>query len=317
MIINFFEQLSEYYKQENDLSNVVVALCNSNIQFRKIFIRFFFPEIEIDKINSILREVPDEKNLSSRVDIYITMADDTKPYIIEVKIGDQSHHFGQYEEAYNIGKDRFGYITNYECNEGKELGYDVKTWEEFHDHLLESEVSDDMIKGFTTYLKNVCGIIKYEKPMNIIGLEAIPCFVNTVKKIIGKNRSWVKSSFYKQYAYESSIHEGFIIHFNEDDCDQGFALFGLWFQENPIISIIINSSQWLSERILNDKGKVIENGKYAVLTGQAFALDKYDVWFELNDEKLHQFIAATSYEEQNEILEGFFEEVLRNIQKYF
>ena len=317
MIEIFFEQLAEYYRQENDLSNIVVALCNSNRQFRNRFIRFFFPEIEVDKITSILREVPDAKNLGSRVDIYISITDEPNPYIVEVKIGDRSHHFGQYEVAYEIGKDRFGYITNYECIEGKELGYDVKTWEEFHEHLLESEISDDMIKGFTTYLKNVCGIIKYRKPMNIKGLEAIPCFVNTVKKIIRKNRNWVKTSFYRQYSYESSIHEGFTIHFSEDDYDQGFALFGLWFQEKPIISIIINSRQWLSERILNDKEKVIEDAKYAVLTGQAFALDKYDVWFELNDEKLQQFIEASSYEEQNEILERFFEEVLRSIQKYF
>lgn len=184
MVKKFFEQLAGYYRLENDLSNIVVALCNSNLGFKEKFVHFFFPKLDVARIESITREVPDRKNLGSRVDIYITLTDDRKPFIIEVKIGDRNHHFGQYEKAYEIDKDRFGYITNYGCIEGKELGYDVKTWKDFYDFLSKKEDKDEMADAFAIYLKNVCGIIKYDKPMNIKGLDAIPCFVETVKKII-------------------------------------------------------------------------------------------------------------------------------------
>lgn len=316
MIKNFFEQLAGYYRQENDLSNIVVALCNSNPEFKEKFIKFFFPNILISNIESILREVPDQKNFGSRVDIFINMLTENKPYIIEVKIGDRNHHFGQYEEAYEIDKERFGYITNYDCIEGKELGYDVKTWEGFYEYLNDNESDDDMIKAFALYLKNVCGIIKYERPMNITGLDAIPCFVDTVRKIISKERSWVKTSFYHEYPYNSSVHEGFIINFPDTE-DGGYAIFGLWFREKPIISIAINARSWLSDRIMEDKKNVVEKTNISKQPYQWHYWDKKDVWFELSDEKMQNFIDASSYEDQQEILEEFFEEVLKCIKKYF
>lgn len=316
MVKNFFEQLACYYNMENDLSNIVVALCNSNNEFKKKFIRFFFPNIDINNIVSILREVPDKNNLGSRVDIYITMNDEKLPYIIEVKIDDHNHHFGQYEEAYKIDKERFGYITNYDCIEGKKLGYDVKTWENFYDYLKNNNSTDELINAFTLYLKNVCGIIKYYKSMNITGLDSIPCFVNTVKKIISKDRDWVKTTFYKEYAYSSSIHESFLINF-QDKSNDGFALFGLWFHEKPIISICINSRSWLSERIMEDKKNAIENARISKLPYNEFFWDKNDMWFEMNDDKMQNFIDASSYDKQKLILEEFFEEVIRSIKKYF
>ena len=314
MVKYFFEQLSEYYRQENDLSNIAVAMCNSSNEFRKKFVQFFFCNIDVDKIASISREVPDQNNLGSRVDIYITMSDENAPYIIEVKIGDRNHHFGQYEEAYVIGKERFGYITNYECTEGKELGYDVKTWEELHDYLIKSGSSDELINGFTAYLKNVCGIIKYENPMNIKGLDSIPCYVDTVRKIIAKKRDWVRTRKNRPYFVETSYHQGFYINY-DDKNDDVYALFGLWFFERPIISIIINSTPWLSEKILQEDVTFHENSTFYHYSGQYCAFREDDVWFELNDKKLQEFIDASSYEEQIEVLEGFFEEVLRCIQK--
>lgn len=316
MVKKFFEQLSGYYNNENDLSNIVVALCNTNYEFKEKFISFFFPNIDIRNIESILREVPDKNNFGSRVDIYITLNDDKKPYIIEVKISDKNHHFGQYEEAYQIDKDRFGYITNYNCVEGKELGYDVRTWEDFYDYLNQNKSEDELINAFALYLKNVCGIIKYTKPMNISGLDSIPCFVNTVKKIISKERNWVKTSFYREYAYKDGIHEGFNINY-PNKRDSGFALYGLWFYEKPVISICINSRPWLSERIINDKENTILNTNISKKPYKEHFWEKDDVWFEMSDEKMHDFIKTDSYEKQQIILEEFFEEVVRSIKKYF
>lgn len=316
MIKDFFNQLALFYHLENDLSNIVVALCNSDYLFREIFLRFFFPEIDISDVELILREVSDKTNLGSRVDILITLRNDSAPYLIEVKKGDRNHHFGQYEEAYCVGKERFGYITNYECTEGKKLGYDVKTWEEFYDLLILHHGEDRLIDAFAAYLKNICGIVKYEKPMNITGLESIPCFADTVRKIISSEKSWVETSFYREYVYSSSIHEGFMINF--PGCsNSGFAVFGLWFQEVPVISICINSRPWLSEKIMTDKASFATKSKIFKMPYQQNFWDRNDVWFELSDQLLNDFISSGDYEGQQRILEEFFNEVVSSIKKYF
>lgn len=157
----FFQELSKYYDKENDLSNVTCALCNSSMIFREKFIHFFFPELNIESISSIKREVCDTNNMHSRVDLYIEMSDDTIPYLIEVKIYDKNHHFGQYEKAYCIPKERLGYITNYYCKEGIEQGYDVKTWSDWFNCLTKTlptlHIEDKrMCIGYLEYLKNVC-----------------------------------------------------------------------------------------------------------------------------------------------------------------
>ena len=317
MLTKLFEQLANYYHQENDLSNIVVALCNSHQFFKEIFVKFFFPNIDINKIESIAREVPDENNQGSRVDIYITMLDDKKPYIIEVKKGDRNHHFGQYEEAYEIGKDRFGYITNYNCIEGKELGYDVKTWDDFYNHLLKFVNDDEFIKGFASYLKNVCGIIKYDNPMDITGLNAIPCFIDASKKIIEENNSVAKTQFYKTFIYRSSLQVGFIFKYAEEANLDGAAYIGLWFNEKPVITIGINSRSWLSEKIIQNKDEIFDKSIYAQKAYKDYYWSKDDVWFDLSDDKLEAFINAKSFDEQVDILRDFMNEVLADLEPLF
>ena len=67
-ITSFISELASYYWHENDLSNITVALCNSNVTFKTLFVQFFFPDIEVSEIDEIRREVPDEGNHGSRVD---------------------------------------------------------------------------------------------------------------------------------------------------------------------------------------------------------------------------------------------------------
>lgn len=86
----FFEQLAKYYRHENDLSNITVALCNSSDIFREIFVHFFFPEIRIENIKEISREIWDVNGMGSRVDIHITL-DNDEIFIVEVKKGDRNH----------------------------------------------------------------------------------------------------------------------------------------------------------------------------------------------------------------------------------
>lgn len=152
-IVNqFFENIADYYWHENDLSNITVALCNASKYFREKFLHFFFPELEIEEVLEINREIWDSNGKNSRVDIHITMKSEEK-YIIEVKINDRNHHFGQYEESFGVSIKRFGYITNYYCSEGILLGYDVKTWSQFYDALSHSDNLDSLSKSYLSYLK--------------------------------------------------------------------------------------------------------------------------------------------------------------------
>jgi hypothetical protein len=193
MIIKFLEDLSQYYHQENDLSNITCSICNTSENFKSKFLKFFFPKIDIDDVCEISREVPDCRNAGCRVDIYISMQNDETPYIIEVKIYDFHHHFGTYDHAYQIPKERFGYITNYICREGIDQGYSVKTWEDFYKYLLNFDDNDEITNGYIQYLKNTCDITMYDKPMNAKYLSTIPCFIDSANKIINTQRDWVTS----------------------------------------------------------------------------------------------------------------------------
>lgn len=131
----FFLELGEYYKRENDLSNVTVALCNSSEWFRNKFLRFFFDSISLDDVMSIRREIWDADGAGSRVDIYVAMKtiDD---YIIEVKIYDRNHHPEYLDRFLVKSSEHFGYITNYYCP--REFDAIFKTWAEFYDELYRA-----------------------------------------------------------------------------------------------------------------------------------------------------------------------------------
>ena len=72
-IVNLFNNLASYYRHENDLSNVTVSLCNSSIDFLRLFVHFFFPGIKIEDIESVEREVWDSTLGESRDDIMINL----------------------------------------------------------------------------------------------------------------------------------------------------------------------------------------------------------------------------------------------------
>lgn len=191
MITTFFTQLSEYYYKENDLSNVTCSMCKAVPSFMDKFVRFFFPNLETSKIISMEREVCDEEEKRSRVDFLIRLEDYDEPYLIEVKIYDENHHFGQYEADYHVTKDRLGYITNYYCTEGIDRGYDVKTWQEWY-NILESalhEFSEEersICIGYLSYLKKVCGFCNLITSLDF-DETAEKDFIKQLRQIINGN----------------------------------------------------------------------------------------------------------------------------------
>ena len=54
--IDFFRFLSDKFRKENDLSDITWAMCQSCESFRQYFLKFFFPEIQLDEDISIERE---------------------------------------------------------------------------------------------------------------------------------------------------------------------------------------------------------------------------------------------------------------------
>ena len=125
----------------------------------------------------IEREVPDDNNTGSRVDFKITCKNDPKPFLVEVKIWDQNHHFGQYEKAYGVDKERLGYITNYPY---KKDGYDVKQWRDLCNSLQKCieednipEEESDLLSGYCEYVKNVCGIIMVTEKIDLSRMTSL------------------------------------------------------------------------------------------------------------------------------------------------
>lgn len=187
-IEKFFRELSRRMYKENDLSDMVYALCRSNSDFMQFFLNFIFGEDR--KLDArdfrIEREVSFEND---RPDFVLTKKDSGERYFIEVKIGDRSQHFAQYNDrlktlnenvvAANTDFTKYlGYITNYkiqaqELSDEKDKDKDsdrkvfhkciengtYHTWGEFKDALYRSRLVGDLnedVRGLLAYCEMVC-----------------------------------------------------------------------------------------------------------------------------------------------------------------
>ena len=312
MINKFIQSLSIHYRHENDLSNITHITALTDDDFRTKFLKFFFPSIDISKVKEIEREKPDKTDSGSRVDFYISM-EDAELYIIEVKINDRNHHFGQYDDAYGITKDHFGYITNYNCIEGKKLGYDVKTWEEFYDYMTAFSDNSDITRGYLTYLKSVCYIIKFDKTMNLEGLTTIPCFIETAKKIINSLGSDLELCEYKTYCYPTSVQQGFFFNHKDNKGSNCFGAIGLWFNDKPVITLGISNNTEIISKINQNKSMITRDAECFEEPYTEGYWKADDLWFELNENKTKQFQNAKTYEEQYHILYEFVKETLLKV----
>src|SRR5690554_3612780 len=127
MLTKLFDNLSAKFRNENALSDITWVMCETSETFRKLFLKFFFPN---DEFNNILEFRREYSLADSRPDFFIKNGSDI--FLIEVKIYDTKHHFDQYTDAFNIPKSHLGYITNYNLWQN---GYSVKTWKVFYEYL--------------------------------------------------------------------------------------------------------------------------------------------------------------------------------------
>lgn len=317
-LLRFFGELATYFRKENDLSDVTVALCNANDEFRKIFLKYFFPNIIIDDGTSIRREVPDDSSKDSRVDILINTKD--KIYIIEVKIYDQNHHFGQYDVAYGIedSKNQFGYITNYRLANADQLkkeGYIIKTWEDFYTDYCKN-TQNHMIRAYGEYLKNVCGIDRYTEKMDIESSDSEPCLSETAQKIIVNYTDTVLATRYHK-KYPNKCAFGFDFGKQDSQNLNGYAIFYANFCDKPEIALVLHARYFLEKPVLNEAKDFASGAEFFERPYRRNLVASSNVWIPLKQDKLDELKSAERYQPQKEILEGFFNEVLSKLSKYF
>lgn len=277
MIKLFFENISYRMCSENCLSDITWALCNASSTFKEIFLKLFFPDMQISPDITIEREL--SKN-GSRVDFFITNGEEE--YLIENKIYDNNQHFGQYDKIFNVKPERFGYIANYPISQPK-IGktYQIRTWEDFY-KKLEIQVEDNqeqmLIDGYRKYLKSVCNIIEFNKPMNIEGIYSLYQFMVILNKLCKRDEEHFNLNICNQnrrYDNSHADYEATGINFeitfklcnnNKIRKVQTRGWIGIYFnQEKPIISIgFWNHKNW-GKNIYNLlKKKNIENkGEYS------------------------------------------------------
>lgn len=317
--IDFFRFLSDKFRKENDLSDITWAMCQSCESFRQYFLKFFFPEIQLDEDISIEREKSEE---DSRPDFFIDNGGVI--YLIENKINDTSHHFGQYDQTFGIPPQRFGYITNYRIDDeaiNKE-GYRLHTWEElfdnFSNNLPKKEEDQQLWKGYLEFVKNVCGIIKIDKPMKLNGIYSLFSLMEIFeKKLATREEKQFAVKFYERnkicgggYSNSATGVNFQIIYKNiKDESGQGiWGWIGIYYNTpNPYIMMgFYNNPGW-------GKG-YIDMLQNKVLSKQTSFEKPYPesscLWFEMSKDLRQKFEESEDVKEQESILKQFMDDVI-------
>ena len=304
----FFEAMSDRLKNENDLSDITYALCKADDVFRKFFLEFCFDE-SIDT-DDLIREYADG---SSRPDFYFIDKQNNER-LIEVKINDRNQHFAQYNDQFP--KAKYAYISNYVVNR-EELSEDdkeafsswkVKTWFDFYDKLSKATMVEgsELVNGYLQYLKSVINIREYKK-MDIRKATSLPNFISNLIKIVSEK------GFY-EYNGPKSFNE---IYFGKFFVKDNFYFwFGLYLPHGEIYIGLKNHEYWISSKIKEN----LDNNFEDIVETEYFEKPyKYsdrnfgDYWFALKKDKYDILYNESKETEQLEVLNDFFDAVMKSI----
>lgn len=178
---SFFSYLASR-GNENYLSDIIAAACNSCFTIKKIFLEFIFPDENImGKCPSEIEREFSDDNGKYRFDFYFTTNDGTE-YIIENKIYDKNDHYKDYS---GLNSEHIGFIANYDVSTIK---YKYKhTWKDFYLHLRKkcyfSENDIPLIEGITYYIKEACGIME-DRNFNLSDLNDLGYIIQKLKEIM-------------------------------------------------------------------------------------------------------------------------------------
>ena len=303
----FFEAMADRLNNENDLSDITYALCKSDDEFRKFFLEYCFEE----SINTddLIREYADG---SSRPDFYFIDRQNNER-LIEVKINDRNQHFAQYNRQFPNAK--YAYISNYVINM-EELSEDdkkafsrwkIKTWFDFYKKLSKATVKEnELVIGYLYYLKKVINIREFKK-MDIRKTGSLPDFISNLIKI-------VSDKGYYEYNGAKSINEDY---FGKFFCKDNFYFwFGLYLHDEKIYIGLKNDEYWITQKIkdnLKKKFKGIEETEFFEKPIEVPDGNFGDFWFSLKKDKYDILCDESQEYKQLEVLEGFFNTVMKTI----
>lgn len=310
----FFSHLADRQSGENDLSDITWTLCQTLPSFRDVWISFFFKELDCSTVQTIEREVYADDDLGSRVDFYIESSAEQMPYIIEVKIYDSQHHFVQYDDAFHVNPDHFGYITNYKLE--WEGGYQIRQWKQFYDHLRDSTVFTaeelPLIKSYLIYLKKVCNMDEVLEKVNLEKMSSLFDLTRLFKQIVTLDTDEYTSRWYKDYSNDASKYTALLVKYSRHpEWGNIYPVIGIWFNPpGPRISAgFFQDKGWGQQVCQYLKSKRTELKTVATKwCGQPVPDEGY--FFYLSDEALNEFTNASSVDEQRQILQDFLDEVI-------
>jgi hypothetical protein len=301
---DFFSQLAERLRNENDLSDITWALCRSNSYFQKIFIDYCFDNKIESETDSIEREFSEG---NSRPDFLIT-DDKENRYILEVKIYDKNTH-DEYKKQFK--KDTRAFIANYNFLDKKGVYGVVRTWHEFIDHL-EKEckgLNNPSIMGYIKYLKSVTNYFKGEN-MDLSKLNSLHTFVMIIKEIIESDNKKTKKIFQPDEGWIA-----FDVKFKQRNQNIHFQ-FGLGFWDKEpfvLIQFSKDTAQSIKDKLLNTK----KRGNYYGIPKRVYTSAGNDAgWIDVtlkNDKFKKLCDAKIAVKEQKEILKKFYEETMKII----
>lgn len=316
---DFFRFIAYKYRKENDLSDITWAMCQSCESFRDFFLKFFFPEIQINTDISIEREKSEN---DSRPDFYIDNGGIL--YLIENKIFDTNHHFGQYDQTFNIEPDRFGYITNYIIDDEnlRKTGYRLHTWLELYDsfsnNLPDNEEELRLWQGYLEYVKNVCGIIKIEKPMKLDGIYSLFSLMQIFGKLTEREEEQFKVLTYNTnklcgngYSIGATGVNFELIYKNREKSDQRiWGWIGVYYDRaKPLVLMGFYDKPGWGVEFINKlrpyKSKWTKQSSFEKPNEEDSCL-----WFEMSKALRERFEESDDIKEQEKILKQFMDDVI-------
>ena len=313
MLNDFFYYLSNRRYKENDLSDITWTMCNACDRFKRFFLTYFFPDLDPDDVTDIVREKADETDGDSRVDFYIETQHRGR-YLIEVKIGDRQHHFEQYDRAYRISPDRFGYITNYPLHAE---GYETRQWEDFYRRLkdessrIEDKEGKALIDGYLTYVKQVCGIIELKTDMRLKGLYSLYELMQILTGSVNRANEDFTLGLYNDKKGNRNGVQGiyFKIEYANGRIDDTWAWVGIYYErENPLICLGFSSESGWGKPVY-DLLQTSDRHREGSFATAPYPENGW-YYFELSEAK-HEAFENMTLEAQKKLLEDFIDEVVR------
>ena len=287
---DFFSYLS-CLGNENALSDIIAATCNTSYEFKKLFFDFFFPgENLISKCSSEIEREVTSKDGKQRYDFFFS-TNDNEEFIIENKIYDPHDHFKEYTTFFP--ENHIGFIANYHLDK---ISYSHKhTWEEFY-NILQANIQKFqkteliLINGVINYIREACGIME-QKDFSLNSLNDLGYFIQVLKKILvengfeinnkAKGSSEIRIGF---WTYKEGRSYWFGIYLSSEK-KEGFSLWaGIYNYE------------------------IKKTSSYNSLVYTDYTNDN-SIWFKVKDPIVEKLTIESSYNEKYEIIKNFITEV--------